>query len=75
MPESVVPGVQYDAIVASMSAVIQEYLSEARGAEVDDFTADTPFMDAGLDSLDMLKVSNSNRQYFESCLLTACHLL
>jgi hypothetical protein len=48
--------VSYQGIVDTVAAVIQEYLTEARGESVDGFTVDTPFMDAGLDSLDMLKV-------------------
>lgn len=48
---------EYKDIVDSLTEVVQGYLTDARGDPADDFTADTPFMEAGLDSLDMLKVS------------------
>ena len=56
LPETVSAEDEYQGIVGSLTAVVQGYLSEARGDPVDDFSADTPFMEAGLDSLDMLKV-------------------
>ena len=56
---------EYRAAVDTVAAVIQGYLTEARGEPVDDFTFDTPFMDAGLDSLDMLK----------ACLFPTSHAL
>lgn len=49
----------YQGIMDTVASVIQEYLTEARGEPVDGFTSDTPFMDAGLDSLDMLKANPS----------------
>ena len=54
---------EYRAAVDTVAAVIQGYLTEARGEPVEGFTADTPFMDAGLDSLDMLKASHSFPSY------------
>lgn len=56
LPEGVHAGDEYRGIVETLAGVVQNYLTEARGDPADDFTADTPFMDAGLDSLDMLKV-------------------
>ena len=48
---------EFQCIVDILAGVVREYLSEARGSLTDDFGDDTPFMDAGLDSLDLLKVS------------------
>lgn len=42
---------------AIIDSTVRQYLAEGRDEPVEDFTASTPFMDAGLDSLDMLKVS------------------
>ena len=56
LPETVTTEDEYKGIVDSLAEVVQNYLTEARGDPADDFTADMPFMDAGLDSLDMLKV-------------------
>lgn len=58
LPAAAESGKEFEAIKSRLSAVVREYLTEARGAEVDDFSADTPFMDAGLDSLDMLKAGS-----------------
>ena len=56
LPEAVDASRECGSIIDSLCSVVKEYLTEARGAPVDDFNPDTPFMDAGLDSLDMLKV-------------------
>lgn len=51
-------------LVCTLAGVVREYLSEARGSLADDFKDDTPFMDAGLDSLDMLKVTPTPRAIY-----------
>ena len=40
-----------------IASVVMQYLSEARSEPLEEVDFSTPFMDAGLDSLDMLKVS------------------
>ena len=40
-----------------IDSTLRQYLAEGRDEPVADFTFTTPFMDAGLDSLDLLKVS------------------
>ena len=45
------------AVLDTVVGVLEEYLTQARGDTGEALTLDTPFMDAGLDSLDMLKVS------------------
>ena len=45
------------AVLDTVAGVLEEYLAQARGEPGEALTLDTPFMDAGLDSLDMLKVT------------------
>ena len=46
-----------DPVTTAVRAVVQEYLALAQGGDPPgDFGDDTPFMEAGLDSLDLLKV-------------------
>lgn len=48
-----------DPVAAAVRAVVHGYLSLAQGGEPPaDFTDATPFMEAGLDSLDLLKVGD-----------------
>ena len=47
----------YWGVLDTVAGVLEEYLTQARGEPGEALTVDTPFMDAGLDSLDMLKVS------------------
>ena len=49
-------GVHHAPESAAALHVVTEYLSLSLGSPLKDFTPDTPFMDAGLDSLDLLKV-------------------
>lgn len=49
-------GVQHAPEFTAALHVVTEYLSLSLGSRPKDFTPDTPFMDAGLDSLDLLKV-------------------
>ena len=49
-------GVQHAPEFAAALRVVTEYLSLSLGPPSEDFTPNTPFMDAGLDSLDLLKV-------------------
>ncbi len=49
-------GVHHAPEFAAALHVVTEYLSLSLGSPPKDFTPDTPFMDAGLDSLDLLKV-------------------
>ena len=49
-----------------VDAIIKEYLAEGRGSPLETFSPSMPFMEAGLDSLDMLKVvANSNMAFGE----------
>lgn len=41
---------------AAILHTVTEYLTLSLGTPPKDFTTDTPFMEAGLDSLDLLKV-------------------
>ncbi len=41
---------------AAILNTVTEYLTASLGAPSKDFATDTPFMEAGLDSLDLLKV-------------------
>ena len=43
-------------ILEAVDATVRDYLADSRGEPVTDIGPDTPFMIAGLDSLDMLKV-------------------
>ena len=47
-----------------IDSTVRLYLAEGRDEPVADFTVTTPFMDAGLDSLDMLKVSPASVMCF-----------
>lgn len=51
------PALKHTEIEGQISRIVSEYLSQVRDESSEDFNLDTPFMDAGLDSLDMLKVS------------------
>ncbi len=53
MPELAIEPTTPREVIAS---VVMQYLSEARSEPLEDLDFSTPFMDAGLDSLDMLKV-------------------
>lgn len=57
------PEESYLALCDLVLAVIQNFISEAQGGSGDELTPDTPFMDAGLDSLDMLKVRNALHKF------------
>jgi hypothetical protein len=43
-------------LVAVVRATVVHFIEQSRGEAADDFTDHTPFMDAGLDSLDVMKV-------------------
>lgn len=59
----------YLSVVDAVGKVVSEYLTEARGEPLQNFSPDVPFMDAGLDSLDMLKAGS---QAANSPTLTNC---
>lgn len=59
--EDMVAAQEYNQVVQGLFQVVQGYLIDARGEVEDEFTTETPFMDAGLDSLDMLKVNLGER--------------
>ena len=49
-----------DPVATAVRAVLLEYLALAHGGDPPgDFGNDTPFMEAGLDSLDLLKVNKA----------------
>lgn len=48
--------IQHTPEFAAILHTVTEYLTAGLGAPPKDFSTDTPFMDAGLDSLDLLKV-------------------
>ena len=43
-------------LVAVVRATVVHFIEQGRGEAAEDFTDHTPFMDAGLDSLDVMKV-------------------
>ena len=43
-------------VLATVRAAVVHFIENSRGEAADDFTDRTPFMDAGLDSLDIMKV-------------------
>eukprot|EP00884_Botryococcus_braunii_P010943 jgi/Botrbrau1/19850/Bobra.0124s0086.1 len=49
---------QYTAAYAAIVSEVEEYIKESRDDPEEIFSADVPFMDAGLDSLDLLKLAN-----------------
>ena len=53
------PQLEQTSEFAAILHTVTQYLALALGAPPKDFTADTSFMEAGLDSLDLLKVTLS----------------
>ena len=43
-------------VVAAVRVTVVHFIEQSGGEAADDFTDHTPFMDAGLDSLDVMKV-------------------
>jgi hypothetical protein len=48
---------EYDRVYNIILTEVQQYVRESRGDPDEDFNLEIPLMDAGLDSLDLLKVS------------------
>jgi len=42
-------------VLATVRNTVVHFIKQSRGEAADDFTDRTPFMDAGLDSLDIMK--------------------
>ena len=42
-------------VVAAVRGTVVHFIEQSRGEAANDFTDHTPFMDAGLDSLDIMK--------------------
>ena len=48
-------------VVATVRTTVVHFIEQSRGEAAIDFTDRTPFMDAGLDSLDIMKVRKRGR--------------
>ena len=56
MPPTSMEDAVYSEAVGSIRSVVVGFLEDSHGEPADNFTNKTPFMEAGLDSLDLMKV-------------------